>query len=105
MKRILLCLAAIVAISASACTNFLVGKKASKTGATFISYNMDSYGMYGKLLYYPAAKHAPGEVRRIVDGDTNHYLRDIPEASETYAVMGLMNEYQLSIMETTFGRL
>ena len=46
MKRILLCLFALAAISASACTNFLVGKKASKTGATFISYNMDSYGMY-----------------------------------------------------------
>ena len=103
MKRILLCLFALAAISASACTNFLVGKKASKTGATFISYNMDSYGMYGKLVYYPAGKHAPGEVRRIVDGDTYHYLRDIPEAPETYAVMGLMNEFQLSIMETTFG--
>lgn len=103
MKKILLCLAAMVALTANACTNFLVGKKASKTGATFISYNMDSYGMYGKLLYYPAGKHAPGEVRRIVDGDTNHYLRDIPEAPETYAVMGLMNEFQLSIMETTFG--
>ncbi len=103
MKRLFFLLAAFVAISASACTNFLVGKKASKTGATFISYNMDSYGMYGVLKYYPAGKHAAGEVRRIVDGDTNHYLRDIPEASETYAVMGLMNEFQLSIMETTFG--
>lgn len=104
MKRILLSLvAAVIAFSASACTNFLVGKKASKTGATFISYNMDSYGMYGKLVYLPAGKHKPGEMRRIVDGDTHHYLRDIPEAPETYAVLGQINEYQVSIMETTFG--
>ena len=105
MKKIflslLICLCGTLA--AQACTNFLVGKNASKTGATFISYTMDSYGMYGSLKYYPAAKHAPGEIRRIVDGDTNHYLRDIPEAPETYAVLGQMNEFQLSIMETTFG--
>lgn len=105
MKKIFLSLLVCLlgTMAAQACTNFLVGKNASKTGATFISYTMDSYGMYGSLKYYPAAKHAPGEIRRIVDGDTNHYLRDIPEAPETYAVLGQMNEFQLSIMETTFG--
>jgi len=42
-------------------------------------------------------------MRRIVDGDTNHYLGDIPEAAQTYAVMGNINEYQVAITETTFG--
>lgn len=89
--------------SADACTSFLVGKKASTDGSAFITYNADSYGMFGRLKYYPAAKHPKGTMRRIVDGDTNHYLCDIPEASETYAVIGQINEYQLAITETTFG--
>lgn len=89
--------------SADACTSFLVGKKASADGSAFITYNADSYGMFGRLKYYPAAKHPKGTMRRIVDGDTNHYLCDIPEAPETYAVMGQINEYQLAITETTFG--
>lgn len=86
-----------------ACTNFLVGKKASADGSAFISYSADSYGMYGKLVYLPAMRHKKGEVRRIVDGDTNHYLGQIPEAEETYSVMGNINEYQVAVTETTFG--
>ncbi len=103
MKRYILLLVAFVALAANACTNFLVGKKASKNGETFISYSADSYGMYGRLLHYPAGKHAPGTMRRIIDGDTHHYLGDIPEAPETYNVMGNINEYQVAITETTFG--
>lgn len=88
---------------AMACTSFLVGKKASADGSVMITYSMDSYGAFARLEHYPAMKHAPGTMRRIVDGDTNHFLGMIPEASETYAVMGNINEFQLSIMETTFG--
>lgn len=101
---VLLCLAAWMLIPrAHACTSFLVGKKASTCGSAFITYNADSYGMYGRLLYYPAARHAKGTMRRIVDGDTNKYLCDIPEAEQTYAVVGQINEFQLAITETTFG--
>ena len=104
MKRILFLMAAFACIQMGmACTNFLVGKGASTDGSVFITYNADSYGMYGRLIYLPHAKHQPGEMREIYDGDTNHYYGKIPEASETYAVMGYINEYQLSIMETTFG--
>lgn len=90
-------------ITTSACTSFLVGKKASSDGSTIITYNQDSYGMYGRLLYLPAGNHAVGSVRKIVDGDTNHYLGEIPEAPCTYAVMGYINEHQVGITETTFG--
>lgn len=90
-------------ITTSACTSFLVGKKASSDGSTIITYNQDSYGMYGRLLYLPAGNHAVGSVRKIVDGDTNHYLGEIPEAPYTYAVMGYINEHQVGITETTFG--
>lgn len=104
MKRIILSLAALlVASAAMACTNFLVGKKASADGSVFITYNADSYGMYGRLIYLPAATHAEGEKLKIYDGDTHEYHGEIAEAPETYAVMGYINEYQLAIMETTFG--
>lgn len=92
-----------VSAAGEACTSFLVGRKASADGSAFITYNADDYGMYGRLRYLPAAKHAKGAMRRIVDGDTNHYLGEIPEAPVTYAVMGHINEYQVAITETTFG--
>lgn len=98
-----LCMALLAASPADACTSFLVGKKASADGSAFITYNQDDYGMFGRLHYLPAADHAKGSMRRIVDGDTNHYLGEIPEAPHTYAVMGYINEHQVGITETTFG--
>ncbi len=98
-----LCGSLFTAQEADACTNFLVGKKASADGSAFITYNQDDYGMFGRLLYLPAADHAKGAMRRIVDGDTNHYLGEIPEAAHTYAVMGYINEHQVGVVETTFG--
>ncbi len=103
-KTILLCSAFLLSItSALACTSFLVGKKASADGSVFITYSMDSYGAFARLEHFPAMKHAPGTMRHIVDGDSNRPLGYIPEAPQTYAVMGNINEFQLSIMETTFG--
>ena len=87
--------------AAQACTSFLVGKKASADGSAFITYNQDDYGMFGRLHYLPAATHAPGSMRRIIDGDTNAYHGEIPEAPYTYAVMGYINEHQVAITETT----
>lgn len=98
------CLCALVwATPSQACTNFLVGKKASADGSTFITYNADSYGMFGRLVYYPAAHHAPGTMRQIIDGDTNEHHGEIAEAPVTYSVMGNINEHQVAITETTFG--
>ncbi len=98
------CLCALVwATPSQACTNFLVGKKASADGSTLITYNADSYGMFGRLVYYPAARHAPGTMRQIIDGDTNEHHGEIAEAPVTYSVMGNINEHQVAITETTFG--
>ena len=86
-----------------ACTNFIVGKKASADGSVICSYNADSYGAFMWLYHYPAAKHQPGEMRKIYEWDTNKYLGEIPEAPETYNVIGNINEWQVTIGETTFG--
>ena len=88
---------------ASACTNFIVGKKASVDGSVICSYNADSYGAFMWLYHYPAAKHQPGEMRKIYEWDTNKYLGEIPEAAETYNVVGNINEWQVTIGETTYG--
>ena len=86
-----------------ACTNFIVGKKASADGSVICSYNADSYGAFMHLYHYPRARHQPGEMRKVFEWDTNKYLGEIPEASETWNVIGNTNEWQLTIGETTFG--
>lgn len=93
----------VAATFASACTNFIVGKKASADGSVICTYNADDYGMFIGLCHYPAGKHAPGTMRKIVDWDSQKYIGEIPEAPETYNVIGNINEYQVSIGETTYG--
>ena len=104
MKKTLLTAIMLVAyICGQACTNFIVGKDASADGSVFCTYNADDYGMFIGLCHYPAGKHKNGEMRQIYDWDTKEYHGQIPEASETYNVIGNINEYQVSIGETTFG--
>lgn len=91
------------AMEASACTNFIVGKNASVDGSVMVSYNADDYGMFGYLCHYPAATHQKGEMRKIYDWDSGEYHGEIPEAPVTYNVIGNINEFQLSIGETTYG--
>ena len=88
---------------AEACSNFIVGKKASVDGSVMCSYSADDYGMFQNLCHYPAAKHAKGEMRKIYDWDSNKYHGEIPEAAETYNVIGNINEWQVTIGETTYG--
>ena len=86
-----------------ACTNFIVGKKASVDGSVMCSYSADDYGMFQSLAHYPAGKHAKGEMVKIFDWDTNEYHGEIPQAAETWNVIGNINEWQVTIGETTFG--
>ena len=104
-KRILLGLALLVAatVQSWACTNFIVGKNASKDGSVIVSYSADSYGLFGQLYHYPAAVHEKGAMRDIYEWDTGKFLGQIKEAQQTYNVIGNMNEFQVTIGETTFG--
>ena len=101
---VLMAIGSLLAVQhATACTNFIVGKKASADGSVICSYNADSYGAFMPLYHYPAAKHQQGDMRKVYDWDTNKYLGEIPEAAETYNVVGNINEWQVTIGETTFG--
>jgi dipeptidase len=86
-----------------ACTNLIVGKKASADGSVMISYAADSHVLYGELYHWPAAKWPEGSLLDIYEWDTGKPLGRIPQARQTYLVNSLMNEYQVSIGETTFG--
>ena len=104
MKRnLILSVMLIAATAVMACTNFIVGKKASADGSVFVTYNADSYGAFMPLAHYPAATHQPGEMRKVYEWDTYKYLGEIAEAPQTYNVIGNSNEWQVTIGETTFG--
>lgn len=91
--------------SSSACTNYLITKGASVDGSTMISYAADSHLLYGELYHWPAGKWPEGTMMDIYEWDTGKYLGQIPQASETYNVVGNMNEYQVAIGETTYTGL
>jgi len=104
MKKLIAISAMMLATTgAMACTNFIVGKNASADGSVMCSYSADSYGMFQGLAHYPAARHPKGTMRKIYDWDTNKYYGEILEAEETYNVIGNINEWQVTIGETTFG--
>lgn len=94
---------ALTTMQALACTNFIVGKKASADGSTIVSYSADSYGLFGELYHYPAGQHPRGAMVDIYEWDTGKFLGQIAQARETFNVIGNMNEFQVTIGETTFG--
>ena len=89
--------------SVKACTNFIAGKGATTDGSVLCTYNADDYGMFKSLCHYAAGVHPKGSLREIIDYDTEASHGFIPEASITYNVIGNINEYQVSIGETTYG--
>jgi len=89
--------------STDACSNIIVSPGASTDSSAIMAYNADSSTLYGSLYHYPAANHPAGSLRNIYDWDSGKYLGAIPEAEHTYNVVGNMNEFGLSIGETTYG--
>lgn len=84
-----------------ACTSLLVTRGASTDGSVMITYTCDGE-FHPHLEYTPAADYPPGDSLAIEDwyGNVSGYVRQV---AHTYAVVGLMNEHQLAIGETTFG--
>lgn len=85
------------------CTNYLITKGASIDGSTMVSYAADSHIRYGELYYKPRGTWPAGSMVTLYDRGTNRPMGQIPQATETYQVIGFMNEYQVSVGETTFG--
>ena len=105
-KTIITLFILLAAMPAMACTNLIVGKGASADGSVMCSYNCDGFGFSGSLFYSPAGRHAPGEQIAIHGWGPAHPGRYVAQVDYTYNVVGLMNEKQVTIIETTFdGRL
>ncbi|MCK4746099.1 MAG: C69 family dipeptidase, partial [Bacteroidales bacterium] len=85
------------------CTNFLVTPGASVNGSSMITYAADAHFLYGELYFEPAADYPPNAIMDIYEWDTNKFLGRIPQVAHTYSVVGLMNEHQVAIGETTYG--
>lgn len=97
---IIVTLSIIAPSGAEACTNLLVTRGAAADSAVMITYTCDGE-FHPHLEYYEAADYEPGDSLEITDWHGN--VRGvIDQVEHTYAVVGLMNEYQLAISETTF---
>lgn len=83
-----------------ACTSVLVSKGASHKGVPMISYSCD--GEFHPLIrIIPSADYPAGEMAEI--RGWRKVLGKIPQVAHTHKVVGLMNEHQLALGETTFG--
>ena len=87
------------------CTNYLITKGASVDGSTMISYAADSHVRYGELYFRQGKIWSDGTMLKLYDRGSKKYLGEIPQAKQTFNVIGFTNEYQVSIGETTFGGL
>jgi dipeptidase len=96
-------LALLSAPTADACTSLIAAAGATANGSTMITYAADSHVLFGELYNQPAADHAAGSMRKIIDWDSQRYLGEIPEVAHTYATIGNMNEHGLTIAESTWG--
>jgi dipeptidase len=107
MKKQLITLAIFVCVyifvtrsRVDACTNLLVTKGASQDGSVMITYTCD--GEFHPILEYtPAIEHKEGDSLEITDW-SGKVRGKMKQVVHTYAVVGLMNEHQLTISETTF---
>lgn len=71
-----------------ACTNLLITKGASADGSCMVTYAADSHTRYGCLAFYPAALYPKGTMMDVREWGTNRYFGKIPQAGETYLVVG-----------------
>ena len=103
-KTLLTTLLSLLTVAGFACTNLIVGKKASVDGSVMCTYNCDGFGFASSLSWSPAGRHAPGEM--IALRGFGPFAREphyISQVDYTYGVVGLMNELQVSIVETTWN--
>ena len=104
MKRFFLTvLLTLASVAGFACTNLIVGRLASVDGSVMCTYNCDGFGFASPLNWSAAGRHAPGEMLAIRGWGPDSPVHYVKQADYTYGVVGLMNELQVSIVETTWG--
>ena len=104
----------LLAGAASACTDVVVGAKASADGSVITSHTADGAFYDAQVRFIPGGKHADGEMAPVFWNITNDEsaeitkIGEIPQAPETYGYFHVgypfMNEYGLAIGESTFAQ-
>jgi dipeptidase len=89
-------------MAARACTSIVVSRGASKDGSVIVTYSADAPFM-PRLLRVPGGTHSPGTMVEVRGWEDDQILGKVRQAELTYTVVGLMNEHQLSLGETTTG--
>ena len=108
MSRFRICACATLGLAiatstvADACTSVLVSRGASRDGSVFITYSADAPFM-PKLLHSPAGVHPKGATVEVRGWEDAGVKGTIPQAAKTYNVVGLINENQVALSETTTG--
>jgi hypothetical protein len=93
MKKLILTVAAAFAtVAVFACTNLIVGKKASVDGSVICTYNCDGFGFASPLTYSAPGRHAEGELIQLRGWGPSTEQRFIKQVPYTFGVVGLMNE-------------
>ncbi len=87
---------------AHACTSIIVSRGASKDGSVLVTYSADAPFM-PRLLRVAGGEHPAGSMVDVKGWENDRINGQIPQAARTYTVVGLMNENQVSMGETTTG--
>src|SRR5262245_53754148 len=87
---------------ARACTSILVTRGASKDGSVLVTYSAEAPFM-PRLLRVPGGEHPNGSMVDVKGWEDDRINGQVPQAGRTYTVVGLMNENQVSMGETTTG--
>jgi dipeptidase len=94
--------ALVVERPAHACTSIIVSRGASKDGSVLVTYSADAPFM-PRLLRVAGGTHPAGSTVEVKGWEDEHVRGKVPQAGRTFTVVGLMNEHQLSLGETTTG--
>ncbi|MGC8641279.1 MAG: dipeptidase [Isosphaeraceae bacterium] len=85
-----------------ACTSIVVSRGASSDGSLIVTYSADAPFM-PKLSRIPGGSYPPGTMVEVRGWEDDQIRGKVRQAEHTYTVVGLMNEHQLSLGETTTG--
>ncbi|MBM4062404.1 MAG: dipeptidase [Planctomycetes bacterium] len=85
-----------------ACTSIMVSRSATTDGSTMITYSADA-PFLPRLLLVPGGEHEPGATVDVTGWEDARVRGRIAQARKTWGVVGLINERQVAIGETTTG--
>ena len=85
-----------------ACTSIMVSRGATKDGSVMITYSADA-PFLPKLLHHQGGTKKAGELIDAVGWEDDRVRGKVKQVARTYSVVGLINEHQLALGETTTG--